>query len=95
MPSQQDSTIQDGHLETDSAVASRMNVRSMVVRHGSWASIGTALNLFFAFLSTSVLARVLSPIDFGRFNVARTGLSFLGILATFGLGTTALGLLGG
>lgn len=73
---------------------SGMNVRSMVVRHVSWASIGTVLNLSFALLSTLIMARILLPTDFARFNVARTGLSFLGILATFGLGNAALVLLG-
>ncbi|MEZ6062250.1 MAG: oligosaccharide flippase family protein [Planctomycetaceae bacterium] len=73
---------------------SQLNVRSLVLRHGSWASIGTALNLVFALLSTVILARVLSPTDFGRFTIARTGLSFLGVFATFGLGTVALGMLG-
>lgn len=70
------------------------STKSMLIRHGSWASLGRGCNLVFAFLNTFVLARVLAPEDFGRFAVARTALMLFGILATFGLEMSALKLLG-
>ncbi|MEZ6127483.1 MAG: oligosaccharide flippase family protein [Planctomycetaceae bacterium] len=81
---------EDGRLIPDQQI----NVRSLALRHGSWASVGTACSLLFALLSTLILARVLSPADFARFTVVRTGAAFLGTLAAFGLGTTALTHLG-
>ena len=69
------------------------NMKSMLIRHGSWASLGRGFNMLFAFLSTLVLARILAPADFGRFAVARTALMLFGIIATFGLEMSALKLL--
>ncbi len=80
--------------DDDPVAVPRVNFRGLVLRHGSWASIGRVLNLGLAFVSTFVLARLLTPEDFGRFNVARTTVSFLGTLAAFGLGSTALRTLG-
>lgn len=82
------------HSSAETARHQKQNTNSILIRHGSWASLGRGFNLVFAFLNTFVLARVLAPEDFGRFALARTALMLFGIVATFGLEMSSLKLLG-
>ena len=66
----------------------------LVKRHGVSAGIGRPLNLVASAGSVFILARLLAPEEYGQFVVMRTAVSILGMLAAFGLETTALRLLG-
>lgn len=67
---------------------------SSLMRHGVAAVLGRMVNLLTAALSSVVLARLLSQEDFGRFSVLLTSISFLALIASFGLGQVALKLIG-
>jgi O-antigen/teichoic acid export membrane protein len=60
-------------------------VAERVLRGGAWAVVGRLLGLVLGVGINVLLARVLSPADFGRYFVALTTVSFLSILGMLGL----------
>lgn len=68
--------------------------RDLALRHGIAAAVGRLLSLATGALGIIVFARLLTKEDFARFTVLQTIVTFLSIVASFGLGQSALQLLG-
>ena len=68
--------------------------RDLALRHGFAAAVGRLMSLATGAFGIIVLARLLTKEDFARFSVLQSIVTFLSIIASFGLGQSALHLLG-
>ena len=63
------------------------SLKSKVFKGISWLALSKAMGQLFAFIATAILARLLSPTDFGLMGIALVFTNFMDVLNKFGVAT--------